>query len=148
MNLVTDRVAIHCVLKLSHRGRVELETMPRNKCWSKFQENIASALTSSFLCVSYHELRCRVTVYYFGRYRPVPYFLRIPECFTYYPAQCCGSGIRWLFDPWIRDPEEVFSGSRIPNPYFWEPSDNFWVKSSIICWKLAQIFFFNISKIK
>jgi hypothetical protein len=27
-----------------------------------------------------------------------------------------GSGA--FFDPWIRDPEEVFSGSRIPNPYF------------------------------
>jgi hypothetical protein len=33
--------------------------------------------------------------------------------------------IRCLFDPWIRDPEQVFSGSRIsdpesriPNPYF------------------------------
>ncbi len=41
--------------------------------------------------------------------------------------QCCGSGsgIRCLFDPWIRDPEQVFSrsripdlGSRIPKPYF------------------------------
>jgi hypothetical protein len=29
-----------------------------------------------------------------------------------------GSGIRCLFDPWIRDPESFFSGSRIPNPYF------------------------------
>jgi hypothetical protein len=27
-----------------------------------------------------------------------------------------GSGIRCLFDPWIRDPEYVFSGSRIPDP--------------------------------
>jgi hypothetical protein len=27
-----------------------------------------------------------------------------------------GSGIRCLFDPWIRDPEWVFSGSRIPDP--------------------------------
>ncbi len=34
--------------------------------------------------------------------------------------QCCGSGIRirCLFDPGIRDPAEVFSGSRISNPYF------------------------------
>ncbi len=43
-------------------------------------------------------------------------------------SQCCGSGtgIRCPFDPWIRDP-----GSRIPNQYFWELSDNF----------LGQIFF-------
>jgi hypothetical protein len=26
--------------------------------------------------------------------------------------------LRILFDLWIRDPEEVFSGSRIPKPYF------------------------------
>jgi len=35
--------------------------------------------------------------------------------------QCCGSGIRCLFDPWIRDPEWVFFripdlGSPIPDP--------------------------------
>jgi hypothetical protein len=28
-----------------------------------------------------------------------------------------GSGIRCFFDPCIRDPGEVFSGSQIPNPY-------------------------------
>ncbi len=42
--------------------------------------------------------------------------------------QCCGpeSGIRCLFDLWIRDPIKVFSRSRIPNPYFWELiSENF-----------------------
>ncbi len=35
--------------------------------------------------------------------------------------QCCGSGsgIGCLFDPWIPD-----LGSRIPNSYFWEFSDN------------------------
>ncbi len=27
----------------------------------------------------------------------------------------------------IRDPEQIFPGSRIPNPYFWEFSDNFFV---------------------
>ncbi len=41
-----------------------------------------------------------------------------------------------------------FSGSRIPNPYFWELSDNFGVKSSIILWKLAQIFFLQHFKNK
>ncbi len=50
--------------------------------------------------------------------------------------QCCGSrsGIRdlGLFDPWIRDPGSGIGlfripdlGSRIPNSYFWELSDNF-----------------------
>ncbi len=54
--------------------------------------------------------------------------------------QCCGSGsvIRCIFDPW----------TRIPNPYFLELSDKFLGKSSIILWKLGQIFFFSISKIK
>ncbi len=48
---------------------------------------------------------------------------------------------RCLFDPGIRN--RFFRipdlGSRIPNPYFWE---FFWVKSSIVLWKLTQIFFF------
>ncbi len=59
--------------------------------------------------------------------------------------QCCGSGsgIRCLFDPWIPD-----LGSRIPRPYFEELFENFLVKSSRILWKLAQIFFFNTSKLK
>ncbi len=36
----------------------------------------------------------------------------------YSRTQCCGSGsgIRCLFNPWIRDPESVFSGSRISDP--------------------------------
>ena len=48
--------------------------------------------------------------------------------------QCCGSvsGIRCLFEPWIRDRNRFFPGSRIPNPYFWEFNDNFLGKSSII----------------
>ncbi len=60
------------------------------------------------------------------------------------------SGIRCLFDPGIRDRFFRISdpGSRIPNPYFWELSAIFWVKSSIILWKVVQIFFFNSSKIK
>jgi hypothetical protein len=33
-----------------------------------------------------------------------------------HPIQWCGSGIRCLFDPGIRN--RFFSGSRIPNPYF------------------------------
>ncbi len=42
--------------------------------------------------------------------------------------QCCGSGA--FFSPLdlgcgIRDPEWVFSGSQITNPYFWEFIDNF-----------------------
>jgi hypothetical protein len=35
--------------------------------------------------------------------------------------QCCGSGIRCLFDPWTL----IYSRSRISNPYFWELSDKF-----------------------
>ncbi len=67
-----------------------------------------------------------------------------------------GSEIRCLFDPWIRDPEWVFSGSRIsdlgsriPNPYFWELSDNFLGKkfyNSLKNW--PKFFFFYISKVK
>jgi hypothetical protein len=49
---------------------------------------------------------------------------------------------------WPLDPEWVFPGSRIPNPYFWELSDNFWVKSSIILSKLTQIFFLQHFKNK
>ncbi len=75
MTLVTDRVAIHCRLKLSHRGTIELETMPLNKSWSKFQENIPSSV-----CLN---MNCIVELYYFDSYR---YFLVIPECLIYYPA--------------------------------------------------------------
>jgi hypothetical protein len=38
--------------------------------------------------------------------------------------QCCGSGIRCLFDPWIPD-----LGSRIPRPDFEELFDNFFGKN-------------------
>ncbi len=49
-------------------------------------------------------------------------------------VQCCGSGsgIRYLFDPWIRDPGSGIGffrildpGSRIPTPFFWELIENF-----------------------
>jgi hypothetical protein len=59
----------------------------------------------------------------------------IIRCCTLRTAyQCCGSGsgIRCLFDPWIRDPEWVFSGSRIPRPYFEELQGSiFWSKTDI-----------------
>ncbi len=63
--------------------------------------------------------------------------------------QCCGSGsgIGCLFDPWIRDKPIPDPGSRIPNSYFWELSE-IWVKSSIIIWNLAQIFFLEQLKNK
>jgi hypothetical protein len=61
--------------------------------------------------------------------------------------QCCGSGsgIRCLFDPWIRDPEWVYSGSRISDSgslthIFESLVTTFRVKSSIILLNLAQIF--------
>jgi hypothetical protein len=55
-----------------------------------------------------------------------------------YAGQCCGSGsgIRCLFDPWIRD-----LGSQTHT--FESLVTIFWVKSSRILWKLAQIFFFS-----
>jgi hypothetical protein len=45
-------------------------------------------------------------------------FLSCARICRYGDSQCCGSGsgIRCLFDPWIRDPEWVFSGSRISDP--------------------------------
>ncbi len=92
------------------------------------------------------------------RYVPVPY----PTCgsantksflvfFTFYLVfssgntciintqfiyQCCesGSGIRCLFYPWIRDPGSL-------SHIFESLVTNFWVKRSIILYKLAQIFF-------
>ncbi len=39
-------------------------------------------------------------------------------------------------------------GSRIPDHIFESLETIFWVKSSIILWKLAQIFFFGLPKIK
>jgi hypothetical protein len=58
-----------------------------------------------------------------------------------------------LFDPWMRDPEKVFSGSRISDPgsqnHIWERLVTiFWVKSPTILRKLGQIFFFSTSKLK
>ncbi len=71
--------------------------------------------------------------------------------------QCCGSGsgIRNPVPFWPLDPgsgKGFFQipdlGSQIPNPYFWELSDNFLGEKSYNSWKLAQIFFFSISKRK
>ncbi len=51
------------------------------------------------------------------------------------------SGNRCLFNPWIRDPGSL--------THIYESLVTFfWVKSSIILWKLAQIFFFCTSKLK
>ncbi len=53
-----------------------------------------------------------------------------------------GSGIRCLFDTWIRDPEWFFSGSRIPNPYVvWELSDHFLGKKFNNSLKIGPNFF-------
>jgi hypothetical protein len=59
--------------------------------------------------------------------------------------QCCRSGIRCLFDPWIRllDP-----GSWIPTHIFEILVTIFWVKSFIIHYQLTQHFFYNCSKMK
>jgi hypothetical protein len=68
--------------------------------------------------------------------------------------QCCGSGIRCLLDAWsgIRKPVGFYRipdlGSRIPNPYFWELSDNFLGKKFYNTLKIVTIFFLQLSKIK
>jgi hypothetical protein len=56
--------------------------------------------------------------------------------------QCCGSGsgIRCLFDPRIRDPEWVFPDPGSQTHSFESLVTIFCVKSSIILWKLTQIF--------
>ncbi len=55
---------------------------------------------------------------------------------TYSSSQCCGSGIRCLFDPWIRDQDPYpGSGSRMNIPD--HTSENlgiFWVKNTQILW--------------
>jgi hypothetical protein len=70
------------------------------------------------------------------------------KCLT--KIQCCGSGsgIRCLFDPWIRDPGSGMGffripdpGSRIPRPYFEELFDNFFGKKFYNSLKIGPIFF-------
>jgi hypothetical protein len=60
--------------------------------------------------------------------------------------QCCESGIRCLFDPWIRDLEQFYPGSQ--THIFESLMTIFCVKSSIILCKLTKSFFFASSKIK
>ncbi len=73
--------------------------------------------------------------------------------------QCCGSGsgIRCLVDRWtrIRDPEEVYSGSRIsdpgsriPNPYFLQLGDKFFGKKFYNSLKTGPNFFLQHFKNK
>ncbi len=51
---------------------------------------------------------------------------------SFYQGCWSGSVIQCFFYPWIRDMFFPDLGSRIPNPYFWELSDNFWIKSTVI----------------
>ncbi len=69
---------------------------------------------------------CQLTSTYYSQYKPV---LRI--------------WIRCLFDTGIRNRFYPDPGSRIldPSPIFLRTYWQFWLKSSIILWKLAQIFF-------
>jgi hypothetical protein len=53
-----------------------------------------------------------------------------------------------LFDPWIRDPEYVFPGSRIPYPYFCELIDNFLSKKFHNSLKIGPNFFLQHFKNK
>ncbi len=60
-------------------------------------------------------------------------------------GQCCGSGSE------IRDPEPFWPldpGSRIPNPYFWELSDNFLGKKFYNSLKIGPNFFLQHFKNK
>jgi hypothetical protein len=58
------------------------------------------------------------------------------NCMKYYTlTQCSGTGIRYLFDPWIRDPGWVKnqdpdpgSGMNIPDHIFESLETIFWVK--------------------
>jgi hypothetical protein len=59
-----------------------------------------------------------------------------------------GSGIRCLFDPWIRDRLFPDPGSRIPNPYFRELSDNFLDKKFYNSLKICPSFFLQHFKSK
>jgi hypothetical protein len=55
-------------------------------------------------------------------------------------SQRCGYGFG-IRDPvpfWTLDPGSGIGFFRIPNPNFWELSDIFWGKSSIILWKVAK----------
>ena len=75
---------------------------------------------------------------------PIPYFEELFD--NFFGKKFYNSGIRCLFDPGIR------------NGFFPDPGSQdhilksfltiFWVKISIIFWKLAQIFFFSTSKLK
>ncbi len=64
-----------------------------------------------------------------------------------------GSGIRSLFDPWIRDPEWVFSGSRISDPgsqthIFESLMTIFWGKKFYKSMKIGPNFFLQRFKNK
>ncbi len=59
-----------------------------------------------------------------------------------------GSGIRCLFDPGIRNRFFPDPGSRIPNPYFLELSDNFWGKKFYNSLKIGLNFFLQHFKTK
>jgi hypothetical protein len=59
-----------------------------------------------------------------------------------------GSGAFLTPGSGIQNLEKIFSGSRIPNPYFWELSDNFLGKKFYTSLKIGPTFFFNIPKIK
>ena len=79
----------------------------------------------------------QLTSTHYSKYKPV---LRIRDPVPFWPLDP-GSGIGFFRIPDL--------GSRIPYPYFWKLNDNFfWVKSSIILWKLAQIFFLQHLKNK
>ncbi len=121
------------------------------ECISAFNEYNGShskCYTSGSVC-SVHESLIRISVQKIQIRAPLneQKYLECTKFNSFF--QCCGSrsGIRCLFDPWILNMFFPDSGSRIPNPYIESLMTIFWVKSSIILCKLAQIFVFTSSKL-
>ena len=61
-------------------------------------------------------------------------------------TQCCGSGAFLNPGSGIRDPELVFSVSRIPNPYVWELSENIFCKKLYNSLKIGPNFLLQLFK--
>ncbi len=116
--------------------------------------------------VSLHMPRCKLMLVFFLRWKLWKSVLRIHDILVWIrirgsmPQTVLRIRIRdrVLFDPWIRDPGSGIGffripdlGSRIPGSQdhiFKSFLTIFLVKSSIILWKLAQIFFLSTSKLK
>ncbi len=126
--------------------------------FSSWAARRAASLSSRYRSLSSspenHALSSRVVVARWPKYRPNNskgklfinnYLGSIWKSTFSRHGQCCGSGIRAFLTPGsgIRDPGSGigFSGSRIPNPYFWELRDNFLGKKFCDSLKIGPKFF-------